>query len=59
MYIALGEKETPETKHFLDELAQTRPLSIVMGEKIAALRVWAQGRTVPADKRRFQERFPN
>ena len=57
MYIALGQKETPETKHLLAELGATRPLSIVMGEKIAGLRMWAQGRTVPADKREFERRL--
>ena len=31
------------------ELRATRPLSVVMGERVAALRKWAQGRTVPAD----------
>jgi SpoVK/Ycf46/Vps4 family AAA+-type ATPase len=31
------------------ELQATRPLSVVMSEKIEALRTWAQGRTVPAD----------
>jgi len=31
------------------ELARTRPLSVVMAEKIAALRAWAATRTVPAD----------
>ena len=31
------------------ELRSTRPLSVVMAERVAALRDWAQGRTVPAD----------
>jgi hypothetical protein len=31
------------------ELAATRPLSVVMAEKIAELRDWAAERTVPAD----------
>src|SRR5581483_4704131 len=31
------------------ELQATRPLSVVMAEKIAALRAWARERTVPAD----------
>ncbi|HEY6483164.1 MAG TPA: AAA family ATPase [Steroidobacteraceae bacterium] len=31
------------------ELRATRPLSVVMAEKIAALRAWAHERTVPAD----------
>jgi len=31
------------------ELKTTKPLSVVMGEKIEALRAWAHERTVPAD----------
>jgi SpoVK/Ycf46/Vps4 family AAA+-type ATPase len=31
------------------EIRQTQPLSVLMGEKIAALRSWAEGRTVPVD----------
>jgi SpoVK/Ycf46/Vps4 family AAA+-type ATPase len=31
------------------ELRQTRPLSVLMGEQVDALREWARGRTVPAD----------
>lgn len=50
MYLAAGRKEAPTTRHLLEELARTKPLSIVMGERIAALRAWAQGRTVPADR---------
>jgi len=49
MYIALGQQETPTTEHVMQEIAGTRPLSIVMGEKIAHLRHWAENRTVPAD----------
>jgi SpoVK/Ycf46/Vps4 family AAA+-type ATPase len=33
----------------IDEINKTRPLSILMGEKIAALRHWAQGRTVSVE----------
>ena len=33
----------------LDEARNTRPLSVLMGAKIAALRQWAQGRTVPVE----------
>ena len=49
MYIALGREEAPTTDHVMQEIAGTRPLSIVMGEKIAHLRHWAETRTVPAD----------
>jgi hypothetical protein len=30
------------------ELARSRPLSVVMAEAVAALRAWADGRTVRA-----------
>jgi hypothetical protein len=33
----------------LEELAGSRPLSVMMAEKVAALRDWASTRTVPAD----------
>lgn len=35
--------------HILQEIKNTKPLSVVMAEKIAHLRQWAQGRTVPVD----------
>lgn len=38
-----------ETQDVIRELKNTRPLSIVMAEKIAYLRMWASERTVPAD----------
>jgi len=31
------------------EMQNTRPLAVVMAEKVAALRAWATGRTVSAD----------
>lgn len=43
------ENERPGTETMLAELKATRPLSVVMAEKIAALRDWARDRTVPAD----------
>jgi SpoVK/Ycf46/Vps4 family AAA+-type ATPase len=49
MYRALGARETPGTEHMLKELSVTSPLSVVMHEKVASLRAWASGRTVPAD----------
>jgi hypothetical protein len=44
---ATGEPVTPVL--IARELQATRPLAVVMGEKIAALRAWAAGRTVSAD----------
>ena len=47
-YAVSGSGQSPTTAHILTELQQTRPLSIVMAEDVAALRLWAAGRTVPA-----------
>ena len=44
---ALGQD--PSTRHVLAEFKRTRPLSVVMAEKLNALRLWAAERTVPAD----------
>jgi hypothetical protein len=33
----------------LEEMKRTRPLSVVRGEALAALRDWASERTVPAN----------
>jgi len=44
---ALGQKLAHA--HLAAELARTRPLSVVMAERIEALRLWARDRTVPAD----------
>lgn len=37
------------TQHILEEIKKTKPLSVVMAEKINALRHWADGRTVRAN----------
>jgi len=37
-----------DTALVAEELARTRPLSVVMAERVAELRAWAAGRTVPA-----------
>ena len=49
LYAAHARGEPLSTEHILQELTLTRPLSVVMHEKIAALRQWAAGRTVPCD----------
>lgn len=42
--------ETPlNEKRVLEELAATRPLSVLMAEQVNGLREWARTRTVPAD----------
>jgi len=48
MYAASAASEGLTTGHIADELSRTRPLSVVMREKIDALRAWAAERTVPA-----------
>ena len=38
----------PAPDHVLHEIEQTRPLSVVMAERVAKLRAWARERTVPS-----------
>jgi SpoVK/Ycf46/Vps4 family AAA+-type ATPase len=49
LYAAHAHKEPLATGHILEEIEQTRPLSVVMAERIGAMREWAAGRTVPCD----------
>jgi len=49
LYAAHAKSEPLETAHLLAEIEDTRPLSVVMAERIAAMREWAAGRTVPCD----------
>ena len=49
LYAAHAQSKVLNTEHILEELAQTRPLSVVMHERIAELRHWASRRTVPCD----------
>ena len=49
LYLAREQGEKLTTAHLLTELGQTRPLSVVMAEQLAALRAWAASRTVPAN----------
>lgn len=47
---ALGSNNNPlTTEIILAEVRRTKPLSVVMSEKIEYLRSWASDRTVPAD----------
>jgi SpoVK/Ycf46/Vps4 family AAA+-type ATPase len=48
-YAAHAKQARLASAHILQEVQQTRPLSIVMREQIHALRLWADGRTVPCD----------
>jgi AAA+ superfamily predicted ATPase len=49
LYAAHAAGTAPELTHWLTEFGRTRPLSVVFAERIADLRAWAAGRTVPAD----------
>jgi SpoVK/Ycf46/Vps4 family AAA+-type ATPase len=49
LYTAHANKQMVDEKLIAAELEATRPLSVVMGEKISELRAWAAERTVPAD----------
>jgi SpoVK/Ycf46/Vps4 family AAA+-type ATPase len=48
LYGAHARTAQLDTAQLLDALATTRPLSIVMAERVAALRDWAAGRTIRA-----------
>lgn len=49
LYAAHAAGESLTTGHILDEILETKPLSVVMLEKVEALRSWAVGRTVFCD----------
>ena len=49
LYAAHALREEVEHAHVAAELRKTRPLSVIMAERVAALRAWATGRTVPAE----------
>lgn len=49
LYRAHAQGNTLQGEHILAEVEMTRPLSVVMHERIEGLRQWADGRTVPCD----------
>jgi SpoVK/Ycf46/Vps4 family AAA+-type ATPase len=49
LYRSYGQDIPLTTEIILEELQNTRPLSVVMAEKINALREWAATRTIPAN----------
>ena len=49
LYAAHAQGQRLDTEHIRREVEQTKPLSIVMHERVASLREWARGRTVPCD----------
>jgi SpoVK/Ycf46/Vps4 family AAA+-type ATPase len=48
LYRASTEKEGISTKHILEQIKSTKPLSVLKEEEISALRAWAKERTIPA-----------
>jgi AAA+ superfamily predicted ATPase len=49
LFAAFNSNSELTNRHLLDEIKQTRPLSVVMGERIDELREWARNRCVSAD----------
>ena len=49
LYDAAGSGTPLDQATLANALQQTRPLSVLMAEQVAALRTWAQGRCIPAD----------
>jgi SpoVK/Ycf46/Vps4 family AAA+-type ATPase len=49
LYEAQAAGQPLAVAHILGEIRRTRPLSVVMAEKVAELREWAASRTVPAN----------
>ena len=47
LYRASSDKEAISTKHVLEQIETTKPLAVLKREEIAALRAWAQERTIP------------
>ncbi|TYT26376.1 AAA family ATPase [Luteimonas viscosa] len=49
LYVAHADARPIDGALLLEEVRAARPLSVMMGEQVAALRAWAGSRTVPAD----------
>jgi SpoVK/Ycf46/Vps4 family AAA+-type ATPase len=49
LHEAFAASKELETAYILKALRESPPLSVTMAEKVEALRLWAQGRCVPAD----------
>src|SRR5947199_4717332 len=49
LYAAFQEGCELADRHILDEMSKTRPLSVLMAERINELRAWAADRCVSAD----------
>lgn len=49
LYAAHAQKQKLNSAHIQSEIKLTKPLSVVLSERVAALRQWAAGRTVSCD----------
>lgn len=49
VYSAAAQQQEVDNSHVLRALSETSPLSVVMAERVQALRDWARDRAVPAD----------
>jgi len=49
LYAAHAQEKPLSLAHLVREIRTTRPLSVLMAERVTALRAWASTRTVPAD----------
>jgi hypothetical protein len=49
LYAAHAEERVLDTDLLMQEIRNSRPLSVLMAEQVSALREWAKGRTVSAD----------
>jgi SpoVK/Ycf46/Vps4 family AAA+-type ATPase len=49
LYAAYAKKQPLGTLHIQAEIEQTKPLSVVMHERLSLMREWAAGRTVSCD----------
>ena len=49
LYTAFADSRPLRTTDIAEQLAATRPLSVMMSERVNALRAWASERCVPAD----------
>jgi hypothetical protein len=49
MYTARAHQHNLTQQDLISEIQQTRPLSVVMAEKVQETRDWASSRTVPCD----------
>ena len=49
LYAAHAKKQPLSSEHIKAEIEQTKPLSVVLSEKISVMRDWATGRTVSCD----------